>query len=75
MQVNQAVQAHHGLFWHRPLVLWASLALLVVAAAIIALLLVPGGTDQAQSAPPGPQPSHLSVADRQVPRPGHPVAE
>jgi hypothetical protein len=74
MQVNQAVQAHHGLLWRRPLVFWASLALLVVAAAIIALL-VAGGTDQAQSAPAGPQPSQVSVPDRQVPRPGHPVAE
>ena len=74
MQVNQAVQAHHGLFWRRSLVLWTSLALLVVSAAIIALL-VAGGTDQAQSAPTGSQPSHVSVPDRQVPRPGHPVAE
>jgi hypothetical protein len=74
MQVNQAVQAHRGLFWRRPLVLWTSLALLVVSAAIIALLFA-GGTDQAQSAPAGSQPSHVSVPDRQVPRPGHPVAE
>jgi hypothetical protein len=74
MQVNQAVQAHHGLLWRRPLVLWTSLALLVAAAAIIALL-VAGGTDQAQSEPAGPQPTHISVPDRQVPRPGHPVAE
>ena len=75
MQANQAVQVHHGLFWHRPLVLWASLALLVVAAAITALLLFASGTDQAQSAPTGPQPTHISVPDRQVPRPGNPVAE
>jgi hypothetical protein len=75
MQVNQAVVAHHGLFWRRPLALWASLALLVAAAAIIALLLFAGGTDQAHSTPTGPQPSHVTVPDRQVPRLGHPVAE
>jgi hypothetical protein len=76
MQVNQAVQAHHGPFWRRSLVLWASLALLVVAAAITALLLFASGSDQVQSEPTGPQPTtHISVPDRQVPRLGHPVAE
>jgi hypothetical protein len=75
MQVHQAIQAHHGLFWHRSLVLWTSLALLVVTAAITALLLFSSGTDQVQSVPTGSQPSHLSVPDRQVPRPGRPVAE
>lgn len=30
MQVNHAVQAHHGLVWHRPLILWTTLALLAV---------------------------------------------
>ena len=75
MQVNQAVQAHQGLFWRRPLVRWASLALLVAAAASIALLLFASGTDQVQSEPAGPQPTHISVPDRQVPRLGHPVAE
>jgi hypothetical protein len=75
MQVNQAVQAHHGMVWRRPLARWTSLALLVAAAAITTLLLVAGGTDQAQSTPPGSQPTHLTVPDRQVPRPGQPVAE
>jgi hypothetical protein len=75
MQVNHSVQAHHGLFWRRSLVLWTSLAVLVVAAAITALLLVASGTDPAQSEPAGPQPTHISVPDRQVPRAGHPVAE
>jgi hypothetical protein len=75
MQVNQAIQAHHGLFWRRSLMLWTSLALLVVAAAITALLLVASGTDQVQSEPAGPQPTQVSVPDRQVPRLGHPVAE
>jgi hypothetical protein len=75
MQVNQFIQAHHGLFWRRSLVLWTSLALLVVTAAITALLLFSSGTDQVQSEPAGPQPTHSSVPDRQVPRAGHPVAE
>jgi hypothetical protein len=74
MQVNQAVQPHSGLSWRRSLVRWASLALLVVAVAIVALLAA-GGTDQAPAAPPGSQPSQVSVPDRQVPRLGHPVAE
>ena len=75
MQINQAIQAHRGLSRRRSLVLWTSLALLVVAAAIVALLLFASGTDQAQSAPAGPQPTQVSVPDRQVPRLGHPVAE
>jgi hypothetical protein len=75
MQANHSVQAHHGLFWRRPLVLWTSLAVLVVAAAITVLLVFTGGTDPAQSAPTGPQPTQVSVPDRQIPRPGHPVAE
>jgi hypothetical protein len=75
MQVNQAVQAHRGLFWHRAPVLWTSLALLVVAAAIMTLVLVAAGTHEAPSAPAGPQPSQVSVPDRQVPRLGLPVAE
>jgi hypothetical protein len=75
MQANHAVQAHHTIFWRRPLVLGASLAVLIVSAAIIALLLFAGGADQPQAAPAGPQPSQVSVPDRQVPRLGHPVAE
>jgi archaellin len=75
MQVNPSVQAHRGLVGRRARVLWASLALLVVAAAIAALLLFAGGIDQAQSAPTGSQPTQVSVPDRQVPRLGHPVAE
>jgi hypothetical protein len=75
MQVNQAVQAHHGLFGRRPRVLWTGLALLVVSAVIAALLLFAGGTDQAESAPTGSQPTQVSVPDRQVPRLGRPVAE
>jgi hypothetical protein len=75
MQVNQAVQAQRGLFWRRPLVLSASLAVLVVSAVVIALLLVAGGADQPKAAPAGPQPTQASVPDRQVPRAGHHVAE
>ena len=75
MQVNQDVQARHGLSWRRLLARWASVALLVTAAAITALLLFGSGTDQVQSEPAGPQPTHISVPDRQVPRLGHPVAE
>ena len=75
MQVHQAIQARHGLSWRRLLARWASLALLVAAAAITALLLFASGTDQVQSEPAGPQPTHVSVPDRQVPRAGHPVAE
>jgi hypothetical protein len=75
MQVNHAVQAHRGLVWHRPLILWTTLALLVVTAAIAALLLVATRPDQAQPTTLGPQPTQVSVPARQVPRLGHPVAE
>jgi hypothetical protein len=75
MQVDPAVQAHHTIFWRRPLVLGASLAVLIVSAAIIALLLFAGGAEPTKAAPAGPQPAHVSVPDRQVPRLGHPVAE
>jgi hypothetical protein len=75
MQANQAVQAHHVVFWRRPLVLAASLAVLVVSAAIIALLLFAGGAEPTKAAPAGPQPTQQSGPDRQVPRLGHPVAE
>jgi hypothetical protein len=74
MQVNQAVQAQRGLVWHRALVLWTILALLVVTAAIT-LLLLANRPDQAQPTPMDPQPTQVSVPARQVPRPGHPVAE
>ena len=74
MQASHSVKAHRGLFWRRSLALWTTLALLVAAAAI-ALLLVAGGSDPTQSAPAGPQPTQVSVTDRQVPRAGHPVAE
>jgi hypothetical protein len=75
MQANQAVQAHHTSFWRRPLVWGASVAVLIVSAAIIALLLFAGGAEPTMAAPEGPQPTQQSVPDRQVPRPGHPVAE
>ena len=75
MQVDPAVQAHHSIFWRRPLVLGASLAVLLVSAAIIALLLFAGGAEPTKAAPAGPQPTQQSVPDRQVPRLGHPVAE
>ncbi len=75
MQVDPAVQAHHPIFWRRPLVLGASLAVLLVSAAIIALLLFTGGAEPTKAAPAGPQPTQQSVPDHQVPRLGHPVAE
>jgi hypothetical protein len=75
MQANPAVQAHHTIFWRRPLVLGASLAVLIVSAAIIALLLFAGGAEPTKAAPAGPQPTQVSVPDRQVPHAGHPVAE
>jgi hypothetical protein len=75
MQVDPAVQAHHPIFWRRPLVLGASLAVLLVSAAIIALLLFAGEAEPTKAAPAGPQPTQQSVPDRQVPRLGHPVAE
>jgi hypothetical protein len=74
MQADPAVEAHHAVFWRRPLVLGASLAVLLVAAAIIALLFA-GGAEPTKAAPAGSQPSQVSVPDRQVPRLGHPVAE
>jgi hypothetical protein len=75
MQVNHAAQAHRGLVWHRPLVLFTTLALLAVTAAITVLLLVATRPDPAQPTPTGPQPTQVSVPARQVPRLGHPVAE
>ena len=76
MQANHAVQAHHTIFWRRPLVLGASLAVLIVSAAIIvALLLFAGGVEPTKAAPAGPQPTQVSVPDHQIPRAGHHVAE
>jgi hypothetical protein len=75
MQAHHAVQAHHTIFWRRPLVLAASLAVLLVSAAIIALLLFAGGAEPTKAAPVGPQPTQVSGPDRQVPRLGQPVAE
>jgi hypothetical protein len=75
MQVDPAVQAHHPSFWRRPLLLGASLAVLLISAAIIALLLFAGGAEPTKAAPEGPQPTQQTVPPRQVPRPGHPVAE
>jgi hypothetical protein len=75
MQAHPAVQAHHTTFWRRPLVLAASLAVLIVSAAIITLLLFAGGAEPTKAAPTGPQPTQASVPDRQIPRAGHPVAE
>jgi hypothetical protein len=75
MQANQAVQAHHAIFWRRPLVLGASLAVLIFSAAILALLLFAGGAEPTTAAPAGPQPTQVSVPDHQVPRLGYPVAE
>lgn len=75
MQAHPAVQAQHTIFWRRPLVLGASLAVLIASAAIIALLLFAGGAEPTKAAPAGPQPSQVSVPDRQVPHAGHPVAE
>jgi hypothetical protein len=75
MQANHAAQAHRGLVWHRPLIPWITLALLVVTATITVLLLVANPPDQAQPTPTGPQPTQPSGPARQVPRLGHPVAE
>jgi hypothetical protein len=75
MQVDSAVQAHHTIVWRRPLVLGASLAILIVSAVVIALLLFAGGAEPTKTAPAGPQPTQVSGPDRQVPRLGHPVAE
>jgi hypothetical protein len=75
MQANHAVQAHHTIFWRRPLVLGASLAVVIVSAVVIALLLFAGGADQPKAAPAGPQPSQVSGPDHQIPRAGHHVAE
>jgi hypothetical protein len=75
MQANQAVQADHTVLWRRPLVLGASVAVLIVSAVVIALLLFAGGAEPTKAAPTGPQPSQANVPDRQVPHAGHPVAE
>ena len=75
MQANHAVQAHHPIFWRRPLILAASLAVLIVSAVVVALLLFAGGAEPTKAAPAGPQPTQQSGPDRQVPRLGHPVAE
>jgi hypothetical protein len=85
MALNPPIQTPRRLSRHSFMVLWTSIALLIVSAAIAAVLLFVGSADAPQMAPASPRQSELGVPTapqhpqvgpgRRIPRPGRPVAE